>query len=120
MRIPIIQVLHAFRKENYELFEIKRLNMDSDNPSDIYFWFLYTANQETLERLAFISMDTNQDEETRIFKQGLLQFNKEKAVFTFNNKKSIQLKVNKACTIPSMLALSIEQYFRFINTPLSL
>jgi hypothetical protein len=57
------------------IFEIKRLDVQSANPGDVYFWLYFDRASRQLSHLTFVSMHADGDEQQREFAQGRLQFN---------------------------------------------
>lgn len=68
--------LYWFQHEDFDLVEIKRLDIKSDRPSDLYYWLKINSDQ-TVSRLTFISMD----EGIREFKEAVLNFQTSKVSF---------------------------------------
>jgi hypothetical protein len=56
------------------IFEIKRLDVQSDNQADVYFWLYFDKASRQLSHLTFVSMNADGAEQQREFAQGQLQF----------------------------------------------
>lgn len=105
------KLLYLLEHPNFSIFEIKRLDITSENPADIYFWFFYTKADKTLEPLLFISMSTDNGQEKRVFKQGILDFNTQTGSFIHQQSTVFQLKVSNIKALPSDLKQVIAAYF---------
>lgn len=62
--------------------EIKRLDVHSDNPGDVYFWLYFDRASHQLSHLTFVSMHADGDKQQREFVQGELQFNATAGTYT--------------------------------------
>ncbi|MBD2715261.1 hypothetical protein KBK19_09460 [Microvirga sp. STR05] len=64
------------------IFEIKRLDVRSDNPGDVYFWLYFDRASRQLRHLTFVSMNAEGDEQQREFTQGQLRFTASEGTYT--------------------------------------
>ncbi|WP_022823357.1 hypothetical protein [Hymenobacter norwichensis] len=64
------------------IFEIKRLDVQSDNPGDVYFWLYFDKATQTLHPLTFVSMNKDGDQQQREFTQGHLHFTTTQGAYT--------------------------------------
>ncbi len=64
------------------VFEIKRLDVQSTNPGEVYFWFRFDKATQQLQPLTFVAMDSRSDEQYRTFVQGALQFGPSAGTYT--------------------------------------
>ena len=85
---------------DYSIFEIKRLDITSENPADIYFWLLLHKLNHTLERLTFSSMHAEGSIEIRSFKEGSLMFNQQEGGFIRQTASMISLKTQLPSEFP--------------------
>jgi hypothetical protein len=81
MPIPY-RTLFLLEADSATLFEIKRLDVQSDNPSDVYFWLYFDKATQTLRPLTFVSMNKNGDQQQREFSQGHLRFTATEGAYT--------------------------------------
>lgn len=64
------------------IFEIKRLDVQSENPADVYFWLYFDKASQVLHQLTFVSMSADGDEQQREFTQGQLRFSANAGTYT--------------------------------------
>ncbi|QNH61065.1 hypothetical protein [Hymenobacter sediminicola] len=69
------RLLFLLDADTASIFEIKRLDVQSNNPGDVYFWLYFDRASQQLSHLTFVSMKADGDEQQREFVQGRLQFN---------------------------------------------
>lgn len=81
-----LKTLYLFENVNHVLAEMKRLDRpDELLPENKFFWFLFNKKDKILQRLEFLSMQSS-DEQERIFKEGTLRFNKNRALLNIKNQ----------------------------------
>lgn len=104
------KTLFLLEADAYLLLEIKALDVQSDDPTEVYFWFRFDKASQTLEKLEFVSMAEDGDEQQREFRQGKLQFNQRRGTyFTAEGSSSLQLKT--PTSLPVELDAAIQRYF---------
>ncbi len=84
------KVLYHFMSDDlqHEVYEIKNLHVQSDNPSDIYQWYYHNKKEDKLLPLSFSSMKENYRE----FKEASLLFDDTKGVFKLLHGTEISLQ----------------------------
>ena len=73
MPIPY-RTLFLLEADTATLFEIKRLDVQSNNPGDVYFWLYFDKATHALHPLTFVSMSAEGGVQQREFTQGHLRF----------------------------------------------
>ena len=64
MPIPY-RPLFLLDADTASICEIKRLDVQSDNPGDVYFWLYFDRASRQLSHLTFVSMHADGDEQER-------------------------------------------------------
>ncbi|WP_019948912.1 hypothetical protein [Hymenobacter aerophilus] len=83
MSDPRYHVLFLLEADTDLLFEIQRLDVQSEHPADVYFWFRFDKDSGMLNQLDFENMRTLANgEQERDFTQGQLCFNTTTGIFS--------------------------------------
>ncbi|MCA8829735.1 hypothetical protein [Hymenobacter pini] len=80
MTIPY-RPLYLLEAESASIFEIKRLDVQSANPGDVYFWLYFDRASGQLSPLGFVAMNAEGEEHQREFTQGTLHFTATQGTF---------------------------------------
>ncbi|SNC66229.1 hypothetical protein SAMN06265337_1541 [Hymenobacter gelipurpurascens] len=104
------KTLFLLEADTFSLVEIKRLNIQSDNPGEVYFWFRFDKVTSGLELLEFVSMNKDGDEQQREFLQGKLQFNQSSGTYSTAEDSSL-LQLKTAASLPLELDDAIQRHF---------
>ena len=75
------RTLFLLEADTATIFEVKRLDVQSDNPGDVYFWLYFDKATQTLHPLTFVSMNKNSEQQQREFTQGHLRFDATKGAY---------------------------------------
>ncbi|WBA42409.1 hypothetical protein [Hymenobacter canadensis] len=95
------------------IFEIKRLDVQSANPGDVYFWLYFDRTSRQLSHLTFVSMNADGDEQQREFAQGRLQFNASEGTYTpTGTGPALALRPVLPPTLPAELETALFALFR--------
>lgn len=87
-----IEFLYAFSSHGLYLVEIKRLDLGEEAPSsDVYYWLRFNTDDGSIERLEFVSMDTDEGVEVREFADGALSFDNEVGEYLYSNGDGVAL-----------------------------
>lgn len=81
MPIPY-RTLFLLEANTATIFEIKRLDVQSDNPGDVYFWLYFDKANQELQPLTFVAMGTGGGVQQREFAQGHLRFTATEGTYT--------------------------------------
>lgn len=82
-----LEVLYSFESTSMIISEFKRRDIDeSSSPDKRFFWMIYDKISKKLDRLSFVSMNSEKDIEYRTFFQGTLEFNRVEAKFETDGK----------------------------------
>jgi len=111
--MPIhFKTLFLLTHETTWVFEIKRLDIQSQEPSELYYWFVLDKSMMELKRLTFVSMSQESEWNRRVFEEASLKFNQEIGVLTHKNQEALTLQVN----LDKQLTTAIEQLvIRFLR-----
>ena len=96
------RILFHFESEQYSVVEIKLFLPGETDKSKLYFWFLFDKLKTKLQKLNFVSMSSEVENEYRVFEHESITFNKQKAEL-FSGHQKFVLEV-----IPANVDLSIE------------
>ncbi|SET08547.1 hypothetical protein [Hymenobacter actinosclerus] len=113
MRFPY-RSLFLFEAATATIFEIKRLDIQSKNPSHLYFWFYFDNASGQLSQLDFEDMRTENGEHERDFAQGQLRFNPTTAEGTFSpaaGSPPLRLHTITPPTLPAALETALFAFF---------
>ncbi|MBX0290359.1 hypothetical protein K3G63_07910 [Hymenobacter sp. HSC-4F20] len=96
----------------FSLVEIKALDVQSDDPAKVYFWFRFDKAAHHLEHLTFVSMATAGAEQQREFQQGRLQFTQHGGTYAAADAAApTSLRVQAVDALPADLDEAIQRYF---------
>lgn len=104
------KTLFLLEADTFSLVEIKAMDVQSDDPAKVYFWFRFDKASHTLEKLEFISMSKNGDEQQREFQQGKLQFNQSSGNYS-TTEDSFVVQLKTAASLPPELDDAIQRHF---------
>ncbi len=92
--IPI-KVLFHFAKSDLDILEIKRLDLpETADKADLFHWLQIPQNGPA-QKLTFVSMNSENDHDSREFEQGSLSFNKSEARFQAEQTQKLQAAESK-------------------------
>jgi hypothetical protein len=75
MTLPV-KILFYLENDEIALVEIKRTDRSEEtDKSKVFFWLLFRKPSGEIEKLDFVSMKSEKEEEERVFRQGKLSFN---------------------------------------------
>ncbi|TGE08423.1 hypothetical protein [Hymenobacter fodinae] len=104
--------LFLFEADAFSLVEIKLLDVQSDDPAEVYFWLRFDKADHTLHKLDFVSMDKDGAEQQREFQQGKLQFNQSGGTYTPSEaSEPAELQTKNTSDLPAELDDAIQRYF---------
>ncbi|WP_139923314.1 hypothetical protein [Hymenobacter sp. DG01] len=103
--------LFLLEADAFSLVEIKLLDVQSDDPAEVYFWLRFDNADHTLDKLEFVSMNRNGAEEQREFRQGRLQFSEASGTFVAEDGASSPVRVGGTASLPPALDEAIQRYF---------
>ncbi|NVO86204.1 hypothetical protein [Hymenobacter terrestris] len=111
MRFPY-RSLFLFEADTATVFEVKRLDIQSKNPSHLYFWLYLDNASGQLSQLNFEDMSTEAGEHLREFTQGQLRFNTNEGSFSPTEGDSpLQLRTITPPTLPAALETALFAFF---------
>lgn len=106
------KTLFLLEADAFSLAEIKLLDVQSDDPAEVYFWLRFDKASHTLEKLDFVSMNKDGDEQQREFRQGRLQFNQSSGTYTASGTaEPTALQPQATTQLPAELDEAIQRYF---------
>ncbi|UPL50331.1 hypothetical protein [Hymenobacter sublimis] len=104
--------LFLLEAEDFSLVEIKALDVQSDDPAQLYFWFRFDKASHHLDKLEFVSMTENGAEQQREFRQGRLAFNRSSGTYTAADATApVELQVQPTDSTSAELDEAIQRYF---------
>ncbi|MCR5889365.1 hypothetical protein LRS06_16640 [Hymenobacter sp. J193] len=109
MRFATLFLLEA---DTAFICEIKRLDVHSANPADVYSWLHFDKATQALELLEFVSMMQAEGEEQRAFRQGHLRFTPTAGTFTDTDGATQALRPLPPEHLPAALHAAIERFLR--------
>jgi len=84
--IGTVETLFAFENNKITIAEFKRTDLnDSSPPEDRFFWFKHDKVNDEVIRLIFVSMNSSEGKEERIFSKEKIVFDSCKAIFSENS-----------------------------------
>jgi hypothetical protein len=104
------KTLFLLEADTFSLVEIKLLDVQSDDPAEVYFWFRLDKDSHTLQKLDFVSMSKDGDEQRREFKQGKLAFDEQAGTYS-TEAGNVPLRTQTATAVPAELDDAIQRYF---------
>lgn len=75
------EVLYCFSKGKQSIVEVKRLDIESEDKSEIYFWLKIDTQNFEIEVLDFKAQSSKNGIQFRTFSQGKLEFDEKGAVY---------------------------------------
>jgi len=106
------KTLFLLEANAFSLLEIKALDVQSDDPAEVYFWFRYDKSSHTLEKLEFLAMHKDGEEQQREFRQGNLQFNQSSGVYSPQGaSEPVALQPKDGTELPVEMDDAIQRYF---------
>ncbi|WBO85428.1 hypothetical protein [Hymenobacter yonginensis] len=112
MPIPY-RLLFLLNADTASIFEIKRLDVQSDNPGDVYFWLYFDRASRQLRHLTFVAMHADGDEQQREFAQGRLRFTTTTGTYTpADAGPALALQPVVPPTLPAELEAALFALFR--------
>ncbi|MBT2556682.1 hypothetical protein J7E24_02720 [Hymenobacter sp. ISL-91] len=104
--------LFLFEADMATVFEIKRLDIQSKNPSHLYFWLHFDKASGQLSQLDFVDMRTEAGEHLREFTQGQLRFNATEGIFSpTDGTQALNLRTITPPTLPAELETALFAFF---------
>lgn len=103
--------LFLLEADNFFLLEIKALEVKSEDPAEVYFWLHYDRARRTLQKLEFVSMTDQGEQQERVFRQGQLQFGPQAGTYTAAGAAPLALRRQPAGPLPAELDEAIQRYF---------
>lgn len=105
------KTLFLLEADAFSLVEIKLLDVQSDDPAEVYFWLRFDKADHTLDKLEFVSMHQDSAEQQREFRQGRLQFDGTQGNYTAEDGAGFPVRVGTAAALPPELDEAIQRYF---------
>jgi hypothetical protein len=106
------RLLFLLEAESATIFEIKRLDIQSQNPGHLYFWLYFDHASSQLSQLNFELMTTQAGEHLREFTQGRLQFNATAGTFApANGGPALALRTVTPPVLPAALETALFAFF---------
>ncbi|TGD82505.1 hypothetical protein [Hymenobacter wooponensis] len=106
------RTLFLLEADAFSLVEIKLLDVQSDDPAEVYFWLQFEKANHTLHKLDFLSMNKDGEEQQREFRQGKLQFNQTSGTYTpAEAAEPVALEPQGTAQLPAELDDAIQRYF---------
>lgn len=106
------RTLFLLEADAFSLVEIKLLDVQSDDPAKVYFWLQFDKASHTLDKLEFVSMHKDGEEQQREFRQGKLQFNQSSGTYTASEaSEPVALQLQTTAELPAELDDAIQRYF---------
>ena len=81
------RILFHFESEQHTVVEIKLFLPDETDKSKLYFWFLFNKREAILQKLNFVSMSSEGENEFRVFEHERITFDKQKAELMIAQQK---------------------------------
>ncbi|SHK90513.1 hypothetical protein [Hymenobacter psychrotolerans] len=107
------RTLFLLKADSAFIFEIKRLDVQSSNPGDVYFWFYFDKATQALQPLTFVSMNAEGGEQQRAFVQGQLKFGPEQGVYAAHGASfHLKLRTVVSAALPAEVDAAVQAYFR--------
>lgn len=104
------KTLFLLESPEHLVFEIKRQDIETNDPSKKFFWFHFLKQTGTLKRLKFVSMSSENGQQQRVFEGTELSFNDEIGSFILQNEDKIALVVNKEKMLSNELANQVKKF----------
>jgi hypothetical protein len=106
--------LFFLENDSISIVEIKRTDLPGEqNPDKVYHWLLFDKDTQQLQKLAFVSMNSQPTLQERTFQQGQLQFTTETGTYTDQETGQRQeLRVQHPEVLPEDLTRAIAAYLQ--------
>ncbi len=107
------KTLYFLDNEKFIFIEVKRTGLtDENDPGRIYFWLVYEKSSGKVQRLQFVSIYSDEHEEQRVFKEGILKFDSEKGHYLENGTlKRFELSNLPVHLVPETFKGRINDFF---------
>lgn len=108
--------LFLLESDTATIFEIKRLDVQSDNPGDVYFWLYFDKATQMLHPLTFVSMNKDGDQQQREFTQGFLRFDATEGAYApASAGPQLPLRVVNPPILPAVVETALFTFFGTAN-----
>lgn len=105
------KVLYFLDHDEYAFVEIKRTDLVGVmDKARVYFWLMFDKLHGRLQKLDFVSMQSNRLGEKRIFRQGQLFFNAVEGQFKGDDDVLIPLKTQQPSDLNTSMTQAIEKF----------
>lgn len=112
MSIPY-RTLFLLEADSAFLFEVKRLDVESSNPGDMYFWLYFDKASQQLQPLTFVAMRAEGGEQQREFAQGSLAFGPKRGTYSAHGAtQPLELRIVAPAGLPAEADAAVQAYFR--------
>lgn len=105
-----LKTLFLLSNADVLIFEIKHQDIQTDDLTKVFYWFLYDLNTDQLQRLHFVSMSKDGTEQQRVFKEGKLQFNEEIARFESITGRLMDLMLMPKKELPEGILGAVQHF----------
>lgn len=105
------KILYHFESEVFSLIEIKRTLQNETDKSKLYFWLLFDKQEVKLQKLNFVSMSSDEENEFRVFENIRLSFDKQKAFLISNNKEFMLQAIPTEVELSGCIQQAIRGFF---------
>ncbi|MBG8555962.1 hypothetical protein [Hymenobacter guriensis] len=110
MSVPY-RTLFLLEADTTYILEIKRLDVQSANPADVYSWLRFDKATQMLELLEFVSMTKADGEQQREFQQGSLRFTPTQGQYQpIGGSAPLALRVLAPAELPDELDAAVQQF----------
>ncbi|MET4105303.1 hypothetical protein [Hymenobacter sp. UYP22] len=104
-------LLYVLAADDQLMFELKRLDVESDEPAKKYFWFHFNYHNNQLTPLTFSSMEEGETQR-RAFAEGLLEFDTAQGTYTPPAPaEPVKLSVPPEPQLPLRAEAAVRDYF---------
>ncbi|MBO0356355.1 hypothetical protein J0X19_00220 [Hymenobacter sp. BT186] len=112
MPIPY-RTLFLLDTDTAAIFEIKRLDVQSNNPGDVYFWLYFNKGTQALQPLTFVAMSNDGGVQQREFAQGHLRFTATEGTYT-SKEAGVPLLLQPVtpATLPTEVETALFAFFQ--------
>lgn len=105
------KILYHFESEVFSLIEIKRTLQNETDKSKLYFWLLFDKQEVKLQKLNFVSMSSDEENEFREFENIRLSFDKQKALLISGNKEFKLQAIPTKVELNGRIQQAIREFF---------
>ncbi len=110
--LPTLHVLYFLEGEDLFLAEVKRTDLINEpDKSKVFFWLLVKKQTETVEKLDFVSMKSEEGKEQRLFLQGDLFFDTQGGSFEDQEGKH-RLQTRPPVRLPENTLQEIKKFIQ--------